>query len=59
MTAEEIKAKIDSLLAVDSPSNYDSPEAACESIADEFDGITIEQHTDICDSVEVWWDRGE
>jgi hypothetical protein len=59
MTTEEIKAKLDSLLAIDSPSNYDSSDSACESIADEFEDLTIEQHTDVCDAIEVWFERGE
>ena len=57
--AEEIKSKLVELLAIDSPSNYDSPESACESIADEFDELTVEQHADVCDAIEVWWEAGE
>jgi hypothetical protein len=56
---DAIKAKLDELLAIDSPANYGSADSACESIADEFDDLTIEQHADVCDTIEVWFERGE
>ena len=58
-TTDAIKTQLDNLLSIDSPENYESADSACESITDEFEGLTIEQHADLCDMIEVWFERGE
>lgn len=59
MTNNTITAKLYRLLSLDLPSNYDTFESACESISDEFDDLTIEQHADVCEAIEEWWNKGD
>lgn len=56
MTNQEIKSKLEEILSLEDQTNYDSPESACESIADEFEDLTLEQHSDLCDMIEAWFE---
>lgn len=53
--SRDIEKKLQDLLSLDSPSNYQTVEDACESITDEFEDLTLEEHTDICDTIEIWF----
>lgn len=56
MSESEFKKRVREILEIESVENYDSSESASESIADEFEELTIEQHAELCEMVEIWFD---
>lgn len=53
-----LQNKLQAILDVDDPNNYDCSDSACESICEEFDELTDSEHHAVCEIVEEWYERG-
>lgn len=56
---QRLREKLDRILAADIPLNYECLGDCQESIVDEFEDLTIEEHDEICEIVETWWNDNE
>lgn len=54
----DLQKRIQAVLDMDDPNNYEDSDAACESISDEFEDLSDSDHYTVCEMVEEWFVRG-
>ena len=58
MLNRELESVVSMLLWLDSPSNYDCPDSACESITDSLE-LSEGEHNEVCEVITEWYERNE
>ena len=53
-----IKERVEAILSMDDPNNYEDADCAIESIVEEFEDLTDSEHYEVCEIVEEWFVRG-